>query len=291
MEARNMVHSDSMSPVSPGTWSKLSWRCTNNSQDPSPHLEGKGGYPLIHRGKLQYAGTELGSNKNRHPCPSPLTIGNSRVVESPTPLEKTDSRALAVCQEPGSAGDQTAKVPAFGRYRKHNEPDPLGPSCRCVHHSVWGLPPQLAPETLCPQLKAATSAMEAENMVHANIRPVVRSTDNKVDHRLLAQDVLLPCAITDTLINEHGVGHGQTVMNTKVQYQNNTHVREVVPPNHTPAGVIVNVHMGIEVPQNNYGVPSQGNIKHPPRDSKKAGSSVLPFGKQQQQTCSRTEDA
>ncbi|TWW77391.1 hypothetical protein D4764_12G0007810 [Takifugu flavidus] len=140
MEAQNMVHSDSMSPASPGTWSKLSRRCelklllagdsarcsqqtqtycegllgtlasfptigansppgadqltalplsspgcperTNNSQDPSPHPKVKGGYPLIHRGKFQYTGTEPGSNYDCYPCPSPLTIGNSRVVES-----------------------------------------------------------------------------------------------------------------------------------------------------------------------------------------------------------------
>ncbi|TWW55882.1 hypothetical protein D4764_09G0009320 [Takifugu flavidus] len=74
----------------------MSEQGTNNSQDPSPHPKAKGGYPLINRGKLQYTGTELGSNENCHPCPSPLTIGNSRVVESPTPLEKTGSRALAV---------------------------------------------------------------------------------------------------------------------------------------------------------------------------------------------------
>ncbi|TWW68207.1 hypothetical protein D4764_19G0000050 [Takifugu flavidus] len=75
--------------------------------------------------------TELGSNQNRHPCPSPLTIVNSRVVESPTPLEKTGCRALAVSREAGyAAGGQTAKVPAFGRYPTQNAPNPLGPSCR-----------------------------------------------------------------------------------------------------------------------------------------------------------------
>ncbi|TWW73574.1 GPI-anchor transamidase [Takifugu flavidus] len=51
----------------------------NNSQDLSPHPKAKESYPLIHRGKLQYSGTELGSNENCHPCPLPLTIGNSRV--------------------------------------------------------------------------------------------------------------------------------------------------------------------------------------------------------------------
>ncbi|TWW81644.1 hypothetical protein D4764_01G0014590 [Takifugu flavidus] len=49
-------------------------------------------------------GIELGSNHNCHPCPSPLTIGNSRVVESPTPLEKTGSRALAVHRGGESTG-------------------------------------------------------------------------------------------------------------------------------------------------------------------------------------------
>ncbi|TWW62945.1 hypothetical protein D4764_04G0015920 [Takifugu flavidus] len=94
-----------------------------------PPPEGEGRLPLIHRGKLQYTGTEPGSNQNCHPCPSPLTIGNSRVVESPTPLEKTGSRALAVRREPVyAAGDQTAKVPAFGRYpTQHMHPTPLAP--------------------------------------------------------------------------------------------------------------------------------------------------------------------
>ncbi|TWW71179.1 hypothetical protein D4764_17G0006620 [Takifugu flavidus] len=96
-----------------------------------------------HLGKLQYTGTELGSNKNCHPCPSPLTIGNSRVLESPTTLKKTGSRALAVHQV-YAAGDQTAKVPAFGRYPKHNAPDPLGPFCR------WRLTDAVATRWLVP---------------------------------------------------------------------------------------------------------------------------------------------
>ncbi|TWW81764.1 hypothetical protein D4764_01G0015790 [Takifugu flavidus] len=47
---------------------------------------------------------ELGSNQNCHPCPLPLTIDNSNVVESPTPLEKTGSRALAMCRGGESTG-------------------------------------------------------------------------------------------------------------------------------------------------------------------------------------------
>ena len=37
-----------------------------------------------------------------------------------------------------------------------------------VHHRVPGLPPQQAPETLQPQLRTATSALEVENMVHSD---------------------------------------------------------------------------------------------------------------------------
>ncbi|TWW74063.1 hypothetical protein D4764_14G0000640 [Takifugu flavidus] len=36
-----------------------------------------------------------------------------------------------------------------------------------VHHRIQALPPPLAPETLCPQLKAAMSPMEVENKVHS----------------------------------------------------------------------------------------------------------------------------
>ncbi|TWW80934.1 hypothetical protein D4764_01G0007490 [Takifugu flavidus] len=52
----------------------------------------------------------MGSNQNCHPCSSPLTIGNSRVVESPTPLKKTGSRALAVRRggEPTGRGSHVA---------------------------------------------------------------------------------------------------------------------------------------------------------------------------------------
>ncbi len=46
-----------------------------------------------------------------------------------------------------------------------------------VHHRVWGLPPRQAPETLRPQLRAATSTMEVENMVHSNSI----STDSRSD--------------------------------------------------------------------------------------------------------------
>ena len=37
-----------------------------------------------------------GGNKNHHPCLPPLTVCNSRVEESPTPLDKAGSGALAV---------------------------------------------------------------------------------------------------------------------------------------------------------------------------------------------------
>lgn len=37
----------------------------------------------------------LGGDKNRHACLLPPTIGSSRVEESPAPLQKAASRALA----------------------------------------------------------------------------------------------------------------------------------------------------------------------------------------------------
>lgn len=41
----------------------------------------------------------------------------------------------------------------------------------CLACHIWGLPLRLAPETLRPQLQAAVSTMEAENMVHSNSMP------------------------------------------------------------------------------------------------------------------------
>ncbi|KAK3537617.1 hypothetical protein QTP70_017016 [Hemibagrus guttatus] len=36
-----------------------------------------------------------------------------------------------------------------------------------------------------------------------------------------------------------------------------------VPPNHAPPGITVVAHMGVEVPQQNYGVPSRSTFQHP----------------------------
>lgn len=69
---------------------------TSNSEEPSPHPKPKGGY--LNLGKLQYKGTESGVNKKCHPCSLPLTIGNSRMEESLTPLEKAGSGAFAMLQ-------------------------------------------------------------------------------------------------------------------------------------------------------------------------------------------------
>ncbi|KAK0151165.1 hypothetical protein N1851_007739 [Merluccius polli] len=84
---------------------------TNNSQDPSPHPKVEGGYPLVYRGELQHTGTKLGGNKYCHPCPAPLTSGNSTVEESPTPLEKTGSRALAMRRGSFPTREVTFHVP------------------------------------------------------------------------------------------------------------------------------------------------------------------------------------
>ncbi|KAK3551440.1 hypothetical protein QTP70_017320 [Hemibagrus guttatus] len=64
---------------------------------------------------------------------------------------------------------------------------------------------------------------------------------------------------------EHGVRYGQAVSSTEVQQQDTTRVqiRGAVPPNHAPPGITVIAHMGIEVPQQNYGVPSRSTFQHP----------------------------
>ncbi|KAK3555758.1 hypothetical protein QTP86_028953 [Hemibagrus guttatus] len=64
---------------------------------------------------------------------------------------------------------------------------------------------------------------------------------------------------------EHGVCYGQAVTSTEVQQQDTTRVqiRGAVPPNHAPPGITVVAHMGVEVPQQNYGVPSRSTFQHP----------------------------
>ncbi|KAK3566086.1 hypothetical protein QTP86_025538 [Hemibagrus guttatus] len=57
----------------------------------------------------------------------------------------------------------------------------------------------------------------------------------------------------------------QAVTSTEVQQQDTTQVqiRGAVPPNHAPPDITVVAHMGVEVPQQNYGVPSRSTFQHP----------------------------
>ncbi|KAK3557817.1 hypothetical protein QTP86_002676 [Hemibagrus guttatus] len=57
----------------------------------------------------------------------------------------------------------------------------------------------------------------------------------------------------------------KAVTSTEVQQQDTTRVqiRGAVPPNYAPPGITVFVHMGVEVPQQNYGVPSRSTFQHP----------------------------
>ncbi|KAK3522425.1 hypothetical protein QTP86_010644 [Hemibagrus guttatus] len=70
-----------------------------------------------------------------------------------------------------------------------------------------------------------------------------------------------------TLMLEHGVHYGQAVISTEVQQQDTTlvQIRGAIPPNHAPPGITVIAHMGVEVPQQNYGVPSRSTFQHPPQ--------------------------
>ena len=55
----------------------------------------------------------------------------------------------------------------------------------------------------------------------------------------------------DTLMSEHGVRYGQSMMSTEVQQQNTTLIQigGAVPPNHTLPGLTVIAHVSIELPQ------------------------------------------
>ncbi|KAI3363184.1 hypothetical protein L3Q82_011551 [Scortum barcoo] len=63
---------------------------------PQPDPKAQGSDPLVHRGELQHMAAELGSYKQAHTSPPPLTLGNSRVVEGPAPLKELGSRAQAM---------------------------------------------------------------------------------------------------------------------------------------------------------------------------------------------------
>ncbi|KAK3573893.1 hypothetical protein QTP86_032986 [Hemibagrus guttatus] len=71
--------------------------------------------------------------------------------------------------------------------------------------------------------------------------------------------------VADVGVGISGQEGMQAVTSTEVQQQDTTRVqiRGAVPPNHTPPGITVVAHMGVEVPQQNYGVPSQSTFQHP----------------------------
>lgn len=99
------------------------------------------GYLLISWSEPQHAGTEQGGNKYAHTFAVLLSVSNSRIEESPTPLKKsgpncvsmrdrlcqvgtfrlcTPTQALSLpekSQESASVAEsQTTKALAFGRY-------------------------------------------------------------------------------------------------------------------------------------------------------------------------------
>ncbi|KAK5616658.1 hypothetical protein CRENBAI_003066 [Crenichthys baileyi] len=69
----------------------------------------------------------MGGNKYAHPISAPLTRGNSRVEECPTPLKETGPEP-ETCVEPASvAEDQTAKVSTFAATHNTLHLTPLAP--------------------------------------------------------------------------------------------------------------------------------------------------------------------
>ncbi|XP_040908613.1 NLR family CARD domain-containing protein 3-like [Toxotes jaculatrix] len=81
----------------------------DNNVRPLPDPKAEGGDPLIHRGK--HMAPELGSYKQAHTSPPPLTMGNSRVEESPVSLKELGSRAQTVHGGGGSTGGRPHIVP------------------------------------------------------------------------------------------------------------------------------------------------------------------------------------
>ncbi|MEQ2229929.1 hypothetical protein ILYODFUR_023958 [Ilyodon furcidens] len=74
-----------------------------------------------------------------------------------------------------------------------------------------------------------------------------------LENTLLDVGDLVPSALMNNLIFEHGVHYGQSVTGTEVQQQNTTWVQiwEGIPPNQIPPGVTVVSKVAIEVPQQN----------------------------------------
>ncbi|XP_077474081.1 aryl hydrocarbon receptor-like isoform X1 [Stigmatopora argus] len=62
------------------------------------------------RAKNFFSGTELGDNESTHPCPSPPTVGNSRMQACPTPLKRSGTRARAVQRVAITERDSTNNV-------------------------------------------------------------------------------------------------------------------------------------------------------------------------------------
>ncbi|KAF7644025.1 hypothetical protein LDENG_00229370, partial [Lucifuga dentata] len=85
----------------------------------------------------------------------------------------------------------------------------------------------------------------------------------------------------NTLVLEQGVCDGQSVTCTEVQQQHTNWVliREAIPPDHSPSGVPMIANMSIEVPPSKTMESSGGGAlsRIPPRVSKKAQYSELPF--------------
>lgn len=95
-------------------------------------------------------------------------------------------------------------------------------------------------------------------------------------HRPVAQGALV---LQDTFRFGHGVRYGHAVVSTEDQQLNTARVQiqEAVPPNHTPPGLAVVVHMSADISQQDNRVPRWGTLQHrespPPGDSRKAGDS------------------
>lgn len=85
----------------------------------------------------------------------------------------------------------------------------------------------------------------------------------------MAQGALV---LQDTFRFGHGVRYGHAVVSTEDQQLSTAQVQiqEAVPPNHTPPGLAVVVHMSADVSQQDNRVPRWGTLQRPTRGLKES---------------------
>ncbi|KAI3356010.1 hypothetical protein L3Q82_017282 [Scortum barcoo] len=135
---------------------------------------------------------ELGSYKQAHTSPPPLTLGNSRVVEGPAPLKELGSRAEAMCGGAGlhpgltPGGESAVQLPRssciFSTRRKNAELHPKNTIPTVKHGGgnimLWGCFSAKGPGRLIRVKERMNGAMYRE-ILSENLLPSARALKMK----------------------------------------------------------------------------------------------------------------